>query len=365
MYSSPFPSPQRPDVARSLTGTRKRMPSFQAHADVFARKMAGVGPGSPGETKRTEVIDSAPENFELQTAEYVGRAWDAPSMTWFRQHLAGRAENLRRRMVHSGPASQTGAGSSAGSEGPAGSEGVKAYLKIYIDAVVDPVDVPPALVAKLGRASAAARESVVAVLADRPQDAGREQAAARKEMAGLLTAPVWPWRVAVVDGVVEGGFPHTVHDVIVLPLAVLGAKTVDDLASLLTHEATHVFQRMRPKRAAAILERDFGFVPAGPSDAVPLTYEIRGTVRLNPDTDALRWASTKRGGETLLPVPVFAEGKGFRDVKLMYGAEGSGDAAEGAEGALQLPAEHPKEVMAYAWQNWAKKRRVTGFPRMR
>jgi len=106
---------------------------------------------------------------------------------------------------------------------------------------------------------------------------------------------------------------------------------------------------MRPVRARKILERDFGFVPArrdGGDGGDGLDDEVSGLVRINPDTDVLRWAKKDPGGGLrLLPVPVFVKGKGFRDVELMHGEPG----------ILQLPGEHPKEVMAYAWQGWARR----------
>lgn len=330
-------------TAFAVAGQQKRWPSFQRHADDFARDLVAPLAPASGEKKRTMVVDAVPENFEIQTAEYVERALRAPSMYWYREGLRRSPENLRRRLGRESASLSL--------------EVFQAYIAMYKAAVVDPGAVPPGLVSKLGRAASAARESLEAALSDASKASGASKAA-RRELAGLLSAPVWPWRVAVVGTGPgpgpgpEGGLPHTVHDVIVIPQEVLGTKSLEGLASLLIHEATHVFQRMRPRKAAEILKRDFAFVSEARFGANEIPYTEKRSVRVNPDTDDLRWFKVDgrdgggggSGGRTLLPVPVFKEGGGFGDVHLLHGEPG----------VLQLPAEHPKEVMAYEWQKWAK-----------
>jgi hypothetical protein len=266
-------------------------------------------------------------DFSFQTPKYVSAALRAPSMAWFLRAVSGADgsgdANLRER----------GAGST------------EAYLERYLSEVEAPETVEDALRTKMSGAVRAAKLAVEAAVAG--GDAPPEMA------SGLLSAPVWPWRVALLrdaDGAVEGGMPHTVHDVIVLPRARVARSPESELASLLVHEATHVYQRMRRAQAHAVLRRDFGLVRLSRADGAGSGSSRRKGVRANPDTDDRDWAAEAPsggvGGLILFPLPVF-QGRGFRDVEL--------EPARGGADGFEMPGEHPYEVMAYAWQKAAEK----------
>lgn len=234
-----LPAGRAPSASRIPAGATggprdPRAPSFSRHVDAWRRAEKKV---VSDRRRRTHVFSFAPEkprNYTVVSGAYVAKALASPSMAWFAAAVGGSPANLFAR----------------------GAESWKEYAARHAASVQEPGEVPPALLAKLRNASGVAREAVEAAVASGD---------APPEMAGLLLPPVWPVRVAVVGNDsprVEGGLPHTVHDVVVLPRSAIAKSSTRDLAWLLVHEAAHVYQRLAPADARAVLKRDFGFVPA-------------------------------------------------------------------------------------------------------
>ena len=294
-----------------------------AAAAAAAAAAAGALLATSGRPKLSEPF-KVTNDFSFETPEYVSAALRAPSMAWFLRAVTG------------GPGGPGGPGGANLRE--RGARSTDEYLARYVSEVEEPRSVDEALRTRVRGAVQVAMRAVETAVAN--GDAPAEMA------SGLLTAPVWPWRVALLRderGAVEGGMPHTVHDLIVLPRARVSRSSRSELASLLVHEATHVYQRMRRAQAHEVLRRDFGLVRLVRSSGEGRID--RAIVRANPDTDDRDWAAEKPdGGLAIFPLPVF-QGGGFRDVALVGGAEGG----------FEMPGEHPYEVMAYSWQRAAEK----------
>lgn len=109
--------------------------------------------------------------------------------------------------------------------------------------------------------------------------AARVRRACRREAALAHLARV-PWRFAksLGDGA-EGGMPHTVGAVVVLPERAL-REGFAGLDALIVHELCHIFQRREPalarQQATAL-----GFLPRGAF----ARHGLSGRLRANPDTD--------------------------------------------------------------------------------
>jgi hypothetical protein len=140
------------------------------------------------------------------------------------------------------------------------------------------------------------------------------------------------WRFAMSTGAgAEAGMPHTVGQLIVLPLAAVSDYRTADLAALIVHEACHLEQRADPAWAAAECARAYGFEPGPP---------IGPRDRANPDTDRRHYVHSGRRWSWLVQD---GEGRGSG-----LGApvpEGDWGAARRAFPWCRNP-EHPYEVAA-------------------
>lgn len=106
----------------------------------------------------------------------------------------------------------------------------------------------------------------------------------RKECAvvGLHHLVEVPWRFAICEDTLEGGMPHTIGSVIVLPERVMKRRE-RELGELLVHEATHLHQRAFPDHASKTVSR-LGFEP------VRRLSSHREILRANPDTNNMIYA---------------------------------------------------------------------------
>lgn len=89
------------------------------------------------------------------------------------------------------------------------------------------------------------------------------------------------WKFAKLDEPIENGFPHTLHDVIVLPHSffVTHASHQQQLTTLI-HEKIHVFQRAYPKEVSVFLDIHGFTGPIPPLTLPKFLLEMR---RNNPD----------------------------------------------------------------------------------
>jgi hypothetical protein len=93
------------------------------------------------------------------------------------------------------------------------------------------------------------------------------------------TAANMQWKIGLFKGrEYEFGYPHTIHDVILLPLHACETDDFSRLCALMIHEKTHVYQKCFPEHAQLYL-RLHGF-----ERVQPRTLETT-EVRPNPDTD--------------------------------------------------------------------------------
>lgn len=94
--------------------------------------------------------------------------------------------------------------------------------------------------------------------------------------------PRVPWKFAVLSDHIEGGLPHTHHDVVCLPLSVITRYDGDQLVRLLIHEKLHVLQKMHPHLCDAEVTRA-GWVKVARRDQLDRNTLMDS--RSNPDTD--------------------------------------------------------------------------------
>lgn len=88
-----------------------------------------------------------------------------------------------------------------------------------------------------------------------------------------------PWKFAKVSDKIENAYPHTLQDVIILPVSFFMKGDAKSIMATLVHEKIHVYQRLYPKETLALLTR-LGFVQADPRH---LPEEISRMRRNNPD----------------------------------------------------------------------------------
>ncbi len=97
------------------------------------------------------------------------------------------------------------------------------------------------------------------------------------------------WKIGIVkDKLYEEGFPHTRHNVIILPSSSLNNK--ESLVNTLIHEKIHVYQKMYPKDIEQYLQSN-GFTK----------YKLRSNFtnsRSNPDMD--EWIYKNKDGHIMM-----------------------------------------------------------------
>lgn len=157
-----------------------------------------------------------------------------------------------------------------------------------------------------------------------------KRACAAADYRGLARMP---WRICPSDATVENGYPHTVGDVMIIPLERI-RRGGESLAKLLVHEAVHVAQRRDPEGAYGLVVDKWGFRALSRDETARVTQ--LGEARVNPDTDGRIY---RLGTE--ICHPVFTEDpESLADIELRPSA---GHAR--FRGAAQNH-EHPFEIMA-------------------
>lgn len=102
--------------------------------------------------------------------------------------------------------------------------------------------------------------------------------------AGYVALSRMRWRFCLCDASVENGYPHTIGDVIIIPLLKVQRRLSDgDLEKLFVHEAVHVAQRRDPEGAYDLVIGEWGFRELTIEEAERV-YGL-GEARVNPDTD--------------------------------------------------------------------------------
>lgn len=105
------------------------------------------------------------------------------------------------------------------------------------------------------------------------------------------------WRFACTTGRnSENGWPHTIGDVILMPVKSLENRPDAELLRLVVHEAVHVAQRQDPLGARRVVS-SMGFEPAS-ANTRRLVLSL-GEARKNPDTDGTLY---ERNGVVCHPV---------------------------------------------------------------
>jgi hypothetical protein len=157
-----------------------------------------------------------------------------------------------------------------------------------------------------------------------------KKACAAAEYFGLARMP---WRICPSDATVENGYPHTVGDVLIIPLERI-RRGGESLAKLLVHEAVHVAQRRDPEGAYGLVVDKWGF-RALTRDETSRVAQL-GEARVNPDTDGRVY---RLGNEICYPV-FTNDPESLADIELRPSA---GHAR--FRGVAQNH-EHPFEIMA-------------------
>ena len=131
------------------------------------------------------------------------------------------------------------------------------------------------------------------------------------------------WKIGIVkDKLYEEGFPHTRHNVIILPSSSLNNK--ESLINTLIHEKIHVYQKMYPKDIEQYLQAN-GFTK----------YKLRNSfnninIRSNPDMD--EWIYKNKDNEIMM-AEYKENAKSIMDVNI--------------KPTNNYQHEHPFEYMAY------------------
>lgn len=120
---------------------------------------------------------------------------------------------------------------------------------------------------------------------------------------------LWNWRrwmatdwtfIAVDGAVVDSGFPHTIHDAIVLPVWLIesfgDAPPPRDSVVTLLHEKIHTLQKRHCPRVFHALYRAWGWRPLRAEEVPPM---IARDHRTNPDTPT--WWALEHAGATWIP----------------------------------------------------------------
>lgn len=88
-----------------------------------------------------------------------------------------------------------------------------------------------------------------------------------------------PWKFCKVDQYIEDGYPHTLHDVIVLSDTFL-KRPFHDQVRILMHEKMHVYQRKAPLHCQSLYSK-WGYEMY--TGAIP--SNIQNKIRSNPDVE--------------------------------------------------------------------------------
>lgn len=177
-----------------------------------------------------------------------------------------------------------------------------------------------------------------------PEDAGRlAQAvgAADGHLSQFTRISELPWNIAVPREDVEGGLPHTLGSVIVMPLRYVRRGPFRDLVKTLIHEKVHVYQRVYPRETHALLLDQWRLTVVGFQERDPLA-------RSNPDINELAYAGPsgavcRQVYTSSAPQSLFDSRVICVPTSLPHGR--AGDTEVDREGYAGY--EHPYEAMAY------------------
>ncbi|AUF82568.1 hypothetical protein TetV_486 [Tetraselmis virus 1] len=123
-------------------------------------------------------------------------------------------------------------------------------------------------------------------------------AKARAGEKGYTSLSKMQWRFGCSTGKkTENGWPHTIGDVIIIPMSALERRTDKELVKLLVHEAVHVAQRKDPEGAEKFITEQLGFSLA--TDATKKYVRTLGEIRQNPDVNNKLY---EKDGVICLPV---------------------------------------------------------------
>ncbi len=136
---------------------------------------------------------------------------------------------------------------------------------------------------------------------------------------------------AIADDSYENGYPHTIGDVILLTTETVDEMSDEDLAELIKHEQTHVFQRKFPKYVRCFLKQ-FGYRRLK-------KQHPRDGIRANPDTDGITYERLGR----VYAFPYRNEVRGLHSIDYSH--------------VKRHPRyEHPFEDMAYRVSGWKEQK---------
>lgn len=170
-----------------------------------------------------------------------------------------------------------------------------------------------------------------------------------------------PWKVAILRGepIPEGGWPHTVGDIIIIPstLCQPGVHNLDDLARIMIHEKIHVYQRMFPAETHILYTRIWGLrvvqtaacspplssSPSPPSSSSLSYHATSCQRRANPDISNISYAM----GDGVVCNQEYrsATPKGLSDSRVICRDAILGHSVQSKHRLAQF--EHPNEAMAY------------------
>jgi hypothetical protein len=132
------------------------------------------------------------------------------------------------------------------------------------------------------------------------------------------------WKIGIVkDKLYEEGYPHTRHDVIIIPLYLL--NNTSQLVNILIHEKIHVYQKLYPEDINEYLKNN-GFTKY----KLRSEYNEMGNSRSNPDMD--EWIYKDKDGNIMM-AEYIDNPKSIMDVKTIP--------------INNSKYEHPFEYMAY------------------
>jgi len=94
--------------------------------------------------------------------------------------------------------------------------------------------------------------------------------------------PSLSWKLVLVGNALENGMPHTIHDLIILPLHCLHSST---LSETLVHEQIHVLQKKNPRPFQSLYRDIWKWTPISISFLTQyVPRSILDNHRANPDT---------------------------------------------------------------------------------
>jgi hypothetical protein len=160
------------------------------------------------------------------------------------------------------------------------------------------------------------------------------------ESAGCLRLARIPWKIAII----RRGLPHTLDDMICMPLEMFVWDS-DALIKTLLHEKLHVFQRVHPAETQQIVSI-MGYVRVGYRRHIqgPLSRRTRD----NPDLDTFLYRHLETG---CTPLAVFRDNEptSLSDIEVVCVDPNTNTATTTADNTMDFgyEYEHPFEDMAY------------------